>query len=205
MNSLMVILSMSKWNFRHFLFFFILLMPNPLFSINFPDLFFMNFAPDFNFSLVNIKTNGEIVSTNRLDVESRVNLPDDESVKIFFVNWILRLNLDNQRFIYLLRFKIKESGDIYLTEIKDTLYDSNLLQEILIFPVNIVYQKPIPIGLNISLKYVKRLSSLTVNNRLYNDIITAELNFSEKVWTIYFARNNGIIGMKSDTDIFRIK
>ena len=180
-------------------------MPNPLFSINFPDLFFMNFAPDFNFSLVNIKTNGEIVSTNRLDVESRVNLPDDESVKIFFVNWILRLNLDNQRFIYLLRFKIKESGDIYLTEIKDTLYDSNLLQEILIFPVNIVYQKPIPIGLNISLKYVKRLSSLTVNNRLYNDIITAELNFSEKVWTIYFARNNGIIGMKSDTDIFRIK
>ncbi len=181
----------------YFLLFFFAI--NITYSMKFPEVFFFPFMPSFSFSLISDKNNS-------IDMYARIEMPYDEDyTDNFYLNWILKITVDNQKLYYSLRFCVTSNGDVYFTDISDGLFQRYLEPPPLIFPQKIKYDIPIIIGDNISLKYLKSMPSIKVNDRIYKNIVVADIYFGEKNYTIYFAKDNGIIGIKTDGETYKIK
>jgi hypothetical protein len=172
----------------------------------FPDVFYFPFNPNFSFSLISDKSNTVEVAANIIFPKTAGN-EGDEGYQVFFVDWKLSLNMENQKLDYLLHFTILSNGDVYLSSIRDELYQRSLYPEALVFPKNVNFDKPIFIGENISLKYSKFLSYLKIkeSGKSYNNVRIADLTLGDSVYTLYFAQYQGIVAIKGPDEVYRIK
>lgn len=177
---------------------FCLFLTGPLFGVRFPDVFYFPFTPGFSFSLVSEKSNS-------MDVATKIVIPDNEDLEIFYLDWNIRLVIDSRDINYALRFVVQTNGDVYLSEMKDESTLRFFDPMPLVFPQSLKLNAEIPVGENMSLKYVKKLPSLKVGNKSYNNIILADLQLADGVISLYFAEKNGIIGMKTKQETFRKK
>lgn len=170
-------------------------------AFTFPETFFFNYTPQYAYSLVSDKG-------AKLDVTTFAELPPDETVaRDFFMNWVLRLNLGDQKFAWLLRFHVDDKGNASLSEIRDTAQSATLIEDLPIFPAWPDAGPEFRLGANIELKFTKRQASITdeKTGRTFSDILVAEISFGSRVWKVFFAKNTGIVGIKGDTDTFRFR
>lgn len=171
------------------------------YAVRFPTIYYFPLKPDFSFSLISERS-------NTVDVTERIELPgEDDNPDIFFVNWLVKLSLDNQKLIYSLRFQVETNGDISLSEMKDQTYQFYFDNKPLIFPRKYELNSPVSIGENVTWKYTKTLASLKEKNsdKVYNNVVIADFTFMDKTIQIFFAEENGIVGIKSGDEIFRRK
>jgi hypothetical protein len=174
---------------------------NFIHAVKFPEIFFFPFSAKYGFSLASDKG-------NTIDaVLTTIDIPTDKDPETFQLNWSLRLNIDRQNFYYYLRMDCNTNGDVYLSEMKDSVVRRSFFTEPLIFPMKINYNSPITIGENFSLKYMKSLASLAIkeNSRTYNNVIVANLNFGDETYILYFSKGIGIVAIKTDNELFLVK
>lgn len=177
---------------------FLLFLTIPLFGMRFPDVFYFPFTPNFTFSLISEKS-------NTMDVVAKIVIPENEDLDIFYLDWNIRLVIDSRNINYALRFVVMTNGDVYLSEMKDESYLRYFDPMPLIFPESLKMNTVIPVGENMSLKYVKKLPSLKVGGRSFNNVIMADLEMSDEVLSLYFGEKSGIIGIKTKRETFRKK
>jgi hypothetical protein len=170
----------------------------PCFGMRFPDVYFFPFTPDFGFSLVSDRT-------NTMDVTTKIVIPDEESPDIFYLDWNIKLSIAQKPVSYSLRFVVSTNGDVFLSEMRDESSLRTFDPLLLVFPQVIAYNSPIPIGENMSLKYLKKIPSLKVGERSFNNVILAELAMADETISLYFAEKSGIVGMKNGQETFRKK
>ena len=188
----------SRLLLLYLLSFILMVGVSPLSAMRFPDVFYFPFTPGFSFSLVSEKGNS-------MDMVANIVIPDDEDLEIFYLDWNLRLNIDKRDLVYSLRFVVMTNGDVYLSEMKDESTLRYFEPKPLVFPQSLKLNTVIPVGENMSLKYIKKIPSLKVGDRSFNNVIVADLAMSDEVISLYFAEKSGIVGMKTKRETFRKK
>jgi hypothetical protein len=170
----------------------------PVFGMRFPDVYFFPFTPDFAFSLVSDKSNS-------MDVTTKIVIPDEEDPDIFYLDWNIRLTISQKPVQYSLRFVVTTNGDVFLSEMRDESSQRFFDPMPLVFPQNIAFNTTVGIGENMSLKYLKKIPSLKVGDRSFNNVIVADLVLADETVALYFAEKSGIVGLKSGQETFRKK
>lgn len=166
-------------------------------ALDFPYVFFFSFTPGFKFSLESDRGN-----TLRFDTNIELT-PDYNDSKVlylkFFVTWVK----DDETIKYVIKLMVDPQGNVYLNEIGDGVYSRMFFDQIMFFPRDVRAGSSYVLGDNISIDYVKKLNSLTVNNKTFYDVFESQIKMADKVWTVYFARSNGIIGIKCADETYR--
>jgi hypothetical protein len=170
----------------------------PVFGMRFPDVYFFPFTPDFGFSLVSDKSNS-------MDVTTKIVIPAEETPDIFYLDWNIRLSISKKPVSYSLRFVVSTNGDVFLSEMRDESSLRYFDPMPLVFPQSLSYNSNVVIGENMGLKFLKRIPSLKVGDRSFNNVILAELALADETISLYFAEKSGIVGMKSGQETFRRK
>lgn len=166
-------------------------------ALSFPDVYFFSFNPGFGFTLQSDKGN-----TLRFDTNIELT-PDFANSKVVYIKFFITWTKDGDTIKYYLKFLVDRNGNVYLNEFGDGVYSRMFFDQILFFPKNIQMGTSCVLGDNIKIDYVKKLGSLNVNGRSFYDVIESRLQLADLNWTLYFARSNGIIGIKCGDETYR--
>ncbi len=174
----------------------VLLPASAVMALSFPDVYFFPFTPGYSFSLVSDRG-------NTLQVTTRITIPEDPDPQSFDLDWNLRISLEHQTLSYTLRFAVLPTGDILLSELSDEHTGRSFEARPLVFPRSPKIGAPVVLGESMSLTFVKKLPSLKVGEKSYQDIWVADLVLGNATNQIYFAQKNAIVGVKTPSETFR--
>jgi hypothetical protein len=171
-------------------------------GFSFPNVFYFPFTPGFGFSLISDKGNS-------IKAVSAIEFSEDfQNTGVVFVNWKISVNKNNETNQYNVRLRVENSGEIYLSEIGDNLYARPIPNTPNVLPVNIPYKEKIQIGKNISLTFTGSRPSLAVNlddgtRKVFQNVVSADLEIGDTTYTLYFARRQGVVGIRTADEIYR--
>ncbi len=166
-------------------------------ALDFPYVYFFSFTPSFKFALESDRGN-----TLRFDTNIELT-PDYNDSKVLYLKFFMTWVKDGETIKYVLRFMVDPGGNVYLNEIDDGAYNRMFFDQVMFFPRNVAMGSTYQLGDNIKIDFVKKLNSLTVNDKKFYDVIETRITLADKEWTVYFARSNGIIGIKCADETYR--